>query len=221
MFTSYFKIAVRNLLRAKGYTLINISGLAVGMAASVMIFLWVQSELTYDRFYSKTDRLFQVYNRDKFNGVAQAWETTPLLLGETLKREYPDIEEAARSWSSKFLLSVKEKHIKMDGAFADPGFLKMFDFKLISGNREKALSGNNGIVITRSLAEKLFGTTDVLGKIITLDHKDSFSVTAVIDNIPDNSKFSNLTFCFPGPISNCQPGLPKIGAPITFTPMYC
>jgi putative ABC transport system permease protein len=195
MLQNYLKIAWRNLIRAKTYASINIAGLAVGMAASALIFLWVQSELNFDRFYSKTDRLFQVYNRDKFSGVTQAWGATPIPLAPALKQDYPDIEDATRFRPISFLLIAGDKKLNTDGAFADPSFLNLFDFPLLAGKREKA--GSNGIVITKGLAEKLFGTTDALGKVIQLDHKDSFSVTGVLDELPTNTQFSGISFLLP------------------------
>ena len=197
MLTNYLKIAWRNLTRAKGYAFINISGLAVGMAASILIFLWIQSELQYDRFFPKTDRLFQVYNQDTFSGVAQVWGTTPKPLAPELKQNYPDIEDASRYHPTTFLLTANDKKITVDGAFADPAFLNLFDFPFIAGNRTTSLSGNNGIVITKSLAGKLFGTTDVLGKTVLLDNKDRFQVTGVLNDLPNNTQFSQMSFLLP------------------------
>ncbi|MVM32546.1 FtsX-like permease family protein [Spirosoma sp. HMF4905] len=197
MIQNYVKIAWRNLMRAKGYASLNIAGLAVGMAASALIFLWIQSELNYDRFYSKTDRLFQVYNRDVFSGNAQVWGTTPKPLAPELKQDYPDIEDASRFRPTGFLLTAADKKLNSEGAYADPSFLSLFDFSLLSGNREKVLSGSNGIIITKSLAEKLFGTTDAIGKVVQLDHKDSFSVTGVLDDLPNNTQFNNVSFLLP------------------------
>ncbi|GAB4046638.1 ABC transporter permease [Spirosoma litoris] len=197
MISNYVKIAWRNLMRAKGYASLNIAGLAVGMAASALIFLWIQSELTYDRFYTKTDRLFQVYNRDIFNGNAQVWGTTPKPLAPALKQNYPDVEDAVRFRPTGFLLTAGDKKLNTEGAYADPSFLNLFDFSLLAGNREKVLSGNNGIVITKALADKLFGTTDALGKIVQLDHKDSFSVTGILDDLPTNTQFNDVSFLLP------------------------
>ncbi|WP_229369674.1 ABC transporter permease [Fibrivirga algicola] len=194
---NYFKIAWRSLVRAKGYSVINISGLAVGMASSTLIFLWIQSELQFDRFFPKTDRLYQVYNQDSFNGVAQVWGTTPRPLAPELKQNYPDIEAAARYHPNTFLLTANDTKLTSDGAFADPAFLTLFDLPFIAGNREAALAGNNGIVIAKSLAEKLFGTADALGKTVRLDTKDAFQVTGVLADLPNNTQFSQLSFVLP------------------------
>ncbi|CCG98220.1 Macrolide export ATP-binding/permease protein macB [Fibrella aestuarina BUZ 2] len=197
MLRNYLAITIRTLLRAKGYAFLNMAGLAVGMAASALIVLWIQSELTYDRFYQKTERLYQVYNRDVINGEAQAWETTPRPLAPTLKQNYPDIEEAARYRPITLLLAAGDKSLNVDGAFVDPSFLNLFDVSFRAGNPAKALAGRSGIVLTQALAQKLFGTADAVGKLVQIDHKDSFSVTGVLDGLPDNSRFSGLAYLLP------------------------
>ncbi|HEY1054277.1 MAG TPA: ABC transporter permease [Emticicia sp.] len=197
MLRNYLKIAFRNLMRAKSYTFINISGLAVGLAACTLIILWIQDELQYDRFYSKTDRLYQVYNKDIFSGTPQTWETTPRLLAPTLKQNYAEIEETTRFRSTGFTLSVGDTKMNASGAFVDPSFLNLFDFTLKSGNAQSVLSGNNGIVITEELAEKLFGTTLAVGKIVQINNKESFSVTGVLENLPNNSKFNYISYLLP------------------------
>lgn len=197
MLQNYLKIAFRNLMHAKSYVSINITGLAVGIAASTLIILWIQSELSYDRFYSKTERLYQVYNKDVFSGTPQVWDATPRLLAPTLKQNYAEVEEVARVRHTGLLLSVNDTKMNAEGAFVDPSFLSLFDFPLLSGNAQSVLAGNNGIVITEALAEKLFGTTHAIGKVIQIDNKDSFSVTGVLENLPNNSKFSNLSYLLP------------------------
>jgi ABC-type antimicrobial peptide transport system permease subunit len=197
MLQNYLKIAFRNLMRAKGYVFINISGLAVGIAACTLILLWIQNELQYDRFYSKTDRLYQVYNKDAFNGTPAVWETTPRPLAPALKQDYPEVEEVSRFRPVGLLLGVNDTKMNVDGAFADPSFLQLFDFPLKSGNAQSVLAGNNGIVITESLAEKLFGTSLAVGKVIQIDNKESFAVTGVLEDLPHNSRFSNISYLLP------------------------
>jgi ABC-type antimicrobial peptide transport system permease subunit len=197
MLRNYVKIAFRNLMRAKSYMFINISGLAVGIAACTLIILWIQNELQYDRFYSKTDRLYQVYNKDIFSGTPQTWETTPRPLGPTLKQNYAEIEETSRFRSTGLTLTVGDTKMNASGAFVDPSFLNLFDFPLKSGNAQSVLAGNNGIVITESLAEKLFGTTLAVGKFVQVNNKESFSVTGVLEDLPDNSRFSNISYLLP------------------------
>ncbi|GLU51395.1 ABC transporter permease [Dyadobacter frigoris] len=197
MLRNYIKIAWRNLLRAKVYAFINISGLAIGMAATVLIFLWVQSEFKFDRFYPKTDRIFQVYNQDKINGEPFVWGTTPPPLAASLKQDYPEIEEAVRYRPGQLLLSANDKYLNPEGTFADPGFLNIFDLPLLSGNSKSALAGNNNIVITQTLARKLFGSTDVIGKTILVERKDNFQITGVLADLPANSGFKQIEYILP------------------------
>lgn len=197
MLQNYLKIAFRNLMRAKSYVFINISGLAVGIAACTLIILWIQNELQYDRFYSNTDRLFQVYNKDVFSGNPMVWESTPRPLAPTLKQNYPEIEETSRVRQTGLLLSVNNTKMNVEGAFVDPAFLTLFDFPLKSGNAQSVLAGNNSIVITESLAEKLFGTKLAVGKVVQIENKESFAVTGVLEDLPDNSKFSNISYLLP------------------------
>src|SRR3954451_15851861 len=96
MLINYFKIAWRNLLRNKGFSVINISGLAIGMASAILIILWIQNELSHDRFHAKLDRIYTLNNRDHFNGEYFAWGTTPKPLGPTIKQDYPEVEDAVR-----------------------------------------------------------------------------------------------------------------------------
>ncbi|OIN57632.1 ABC transporter permease [Arsenicibacter rosenii] len=197
MLLNYWKIALRNLLRAKGFAFINIAGLAVGMAASALIYLWIQSEQTYDRFYTKTDRLFQVYNRDTFSGETKAWETTPRPLAPYLTAHYPDIEASARFRPTSFLLTADGRHLNASGAFADPAFLNLFDFPLMAGTVQSALREPTGIVLTESMAIRLFGRTEVTGQSVQLNHEDSFLVTGVLKDLPDNSRFSEVDYLLP------------------------
>ncbi|HXL58713.1 MAG TPA: ABC transporter permease, partial [Chitinophagaceae bacterium] len=169
MFKNYFKIPYRHLLRSKGFSIINISGLAIGMASAMLILLWVQNEISYDRFYTKTDRIYKMYNRDKVNGELQALNQTPPVLASSLKQDFPEVEDAVRFRNVTFLASVGEKHLNAQGAFADSGFLSMFSFPLLKGSAGKALSENNRIVLTEKLAKKLFGNEDAIGKTVRID----------------------------------------------------
>ena len=190
MLRNFFKIAFRNLLRNKGFSVINIAGLAIGMASAILILLWIQNELSYDRFHEKGDRIFTANNRDKFNGEVWAWNTTPKILGPTMKLEYPaDVEDIARANSTTFLLSIGDKHLNSEGIFTDSGFLTMFSLPLLQGNASKALNEISDIVITQKLAQKLFGTDNALGKIIKIDSSDNFTVTGVLKDLPNNTAF--------------------------------
>lgn len=190
MFKNYCKIAFRNLFRNKAFSLINICGLAIGMASAILILLWVQNELGFDRFYSKTDRLYMMYNRDKVNGETQVWNATPKILAGTLKKDYPEVADATRFTNITFLVSSSiNKRFNLRGAFTDPGFLSMFDFPLLQGKATDALKNNNNIVLTEKLAVKLFGKEDPVGKIVTIDSTARFTVSAILKDLPDNTSF--------------------------------
>src|SRR5690349_14349395 len=133
MIENFFKVAWRNLVRNKTFSLINICGLAIGMASVMLILLWVQHEMSYDRFYSKTERIYKVYNRDKVNGELEAMEQSPTAIAVALKKDYPEVEDAVRIRNVTFLVTAGEKHMNAQGAFADSGFLSMFDFPILKG----------------------------------------------------------------------------------------
>ncbi len=195
MLRNYIKIAWRNLWKNKRYSFINILGLALGMAISLIIALWINSEIKYDRFYSKTDRLYQVYTRDVFEGSPHTWGGTPHILGPILQQEHPEIEEVVRIWNIDHRLHHDaEPSLSASGIAADPAFLKLFDFKAISGNTMTSLSHPDAIVLTASMAKKLFGKTDVIGRRVEMDTTVSLTIEAVIEDIPRNSKFYGNDF---------------------------
>jgi putative ABC transport system permease protein len=189
MLKNYFKIAFRNLVRSKGFSIINISGLAIGMASAILILLWIQNEVSYDRFYKKSDRLYLMYNRDKFDGEYRVWNATPKIMASALRTDYPEVEEVARYNNITFLVTVGEKHLNSRGVFADSSFLSMFDFPMLQGNARQALSGGHDIVLTQKLAISLFGNTDPMGKIVRIDSNADFTVTGVVKDMPANTAF--------------------------------
>jgi ABC-type antimicrobial peptide transport system permease subunit len=189
MIKNYFKIAFRNLWRNKGFSAINIFGLAIGMASAILILLWIQNEISHDRFHKKIDRIYVMNNRDHFNGKVHAWSTTPKILGPTLKADYPEVEQAVRVNNADFLFTVGEKHLNVQGYFTDSGFLKTFSFPLLEGNVNKALSENYHIVITKKLAKKLFGNEDAMGKTVRIDSNANFVVSGVLKDLPNNTAF--------------------------------
>ncbi len=189
MFNNYFKIAFRNLWKNKAFSFINIAGLAVGMASAILILLWIQNEMSHDHFHEKADRIYTLNNRDKFNGDVWAWSWTPKILGPTVKQDYPDVEDAVRTNNANFLLSVGDKHLSAQGYFTDTGFFNMFSFPFISGNASTALNSINKIVITQELSKKLFGNENAMGKIIKIDSSDNFTVSGVLKELPNNTKF--------------------------------
>jgi len=189
MFKNYFKTAWRNLIGNISFSIINILGLAIGMASAILILLWIQNEVGHDHFHEKKDRLYIANNRDKFEGEVHAWSQTPKILGKTLKQEYPDVEDAVRVTDQQFLFSVGEKHLNINGSIVDPGFLNAFSFPLLNGNTN-ALKDNSHIVLTEKLAIKLFGKENPMGKTVKVDSTDNFTVSGVLKDLPNNTKFS-------------------------------
>ncbi len=171
-------------------------GLAIGMASASLILLWIQNEVSYDRFHAKENRLYMMYNKAKFDGVLSVWNITPKILAPTLKKEFPEVDDAVRMANANFLFSVGDKHFNIPGNFTDSGFLNMFSFPLLKGNASRALNGNYQIVLTESCAKKLFGNEDPMGKVVRVDSTDNFVVTGVLKDLPRNTLF-NFEYLLP------------------------
>jgi predicted permease len=197
MIRNYIKVAVRNLLRQKGFSFINIFGLALGISCTALIGMWVNDELSYDRFHKDYDRMYRITATLPEMKVHAAVSPAPLALA--VKNEIPEVEEVVRiSNFNRDLMQVGDvKFEEKDILYADSNFFRVFTFPFIKGDREKALQNPEGIVITEAMALKYFGSTDVLEKIIRKNNKDDFTVTGVIANIPNNS---HLQFNFVQPM---------------------
>jgi putative ABC transport system permease protein len=190
MFKNYLKVAFRNLLRKKAFSIINITGLAVGMACSILIFLWIQHEKNYDQFHAKKDRIYEAWNKATFSGKLQSWNTTPKILARTLEKDLPEVERAVRvNWPSNYLFTVGDKHLMVQGNIVDTGFLNMFSFPLLQGSITSALKNPSSIVITKTLSKKLFNSEDAIGQSIKVDNKDNFIVSGVLKDLPNNTRF--------------------------------
>ena len=190
MFKNFFKIAWRNLLHGKGFSLINITGLVIGMASAALILLWIENEISYDRFHANSESLYQLWNREKVDNKLECWSTTPMILGPALKQNYPEVEKATRvNWNQTLLFAADEKRLNVSGTMVDPDFLTMFSFPLLKGNQKTALNSVYSIVVTEKLAKKLFGNKDAIGKVIKIDNRDNFTVTGVMKNLPNNTQF--------------------------------
>lgn len=196
MFKNYLKVTWRNLLKNKTFTGINIAGLAVGMASAALILFWVQNEVSYDQFHANKGRIYQMYNRSFFDGKLMCWGTTPKPMTKALKMEYPQIEKATHYDNANYLFTVGDKHISLQGEHVDPDFLTMFSFPLVKGNANIALNSLKNIVITEKTAKKLFGDAEPMGKTIKIDSVDYFTVTGVMKDLPNNTRF-NFEYLMP------------------------
>ncbi|MCT1529463.1 ABC transporter permease [Sphingobacterium daejeonense] len=190
MIKNYITIAFRNLRKNKGFTAINIIGLAIGMAGALMILIWLQNMLTMDRYHEKSDRLYIISNRDDYQGSKFAWIFTPKILGPEMDKAFPEIESFSRySDQNIFLTSYQDKKLKTNFAFVDPGFFDLFTLPIIVGKNANLLTDPRSIVITEKKAKDLFGSEDPIGKIIKIDSVDQVQVQAVIKDLPANSSF--------------------------------
>lgn len=178
------------MLRSKGFTLINITGLIIGMASAILILLWIQNEVSYDQFHEKKDRIYEAWNRASFSGELNCWNTTPKILARTLEKDLPEVEAAVRvDWGSNFLFSIGEKRMTVQGTIVDSNFLEIFSFPLLRGTPSQVLKDMHSIVLTEKLAKKLYGKEDPMGKMIKIDNKESFTVTGILKDLPNNTRF--------------------------------
>ncbi len=188
MLTNFLKIAMRNLLRNRGFSIINISGLAVGMASAILILLWVKHEFSYDAFHTKSDRIYRLYSRDVGNDAVNVWGFTSSLLGPELAQSFSEVEDQSRISVVFFLLTNGENKQNIGGAFADPSLLSMFDFASVDG-RKAEFKDDFSVILTESLAKRLFGNEDPIGKSVLVENRDQFTVTGVVRDQPKNTFF--------------------------------
>jgi len=200
MLNNYIKIAIRNLRKNPGYSFINIFGLAVGIAVCFTIFLWIQDELKHDRFHEHADRVYRVLWDGKVGDNEWVLPVVPVPVGETLNREFPEVEEVASLVAnSSRTVRHEGEFIQQTGVvFADPEIFEVFTFRFLAGNPGSALAAPNSVVLTRETALKYFGSTDIAGNSIELDDGRLLEVTAVVDDWP---KQSHLGFTWIEPLS--------------------
>ncbi|MBL7699669.1 MAG: ABC transporter permease [Chitinophagaceae bacterium] len=198
MFKNYFKTAVRNLLKNKFYSLLNLTGLAVGLATCLLIFLYVSDELSFDKYHKNAGRIYRVNNEVKFGGnyfdIAQA----PALMGPTMVREIPRIEQYTRlRWYGSFLVRKGNENVGEGRVgYADSTFFDIFSIPVLAGNPKTALVEPHSIVLTESRARKYFNNIDVVGKNLIINDTGNYKITAVISDIPKQTHF-NFDFFIP------------------------
>ncbi len=188
MFKLNLKIALRNLWKHKGFTLINVGGLAIGMACCLMLLLYVNYEWSFDKQYTNADKVYFAALNLKFNGKLATTMAVPNKLANAVATELPGIKNAARISmpGGSRLYSHNQNHFKLEALSVDPAFLKILDQKFIYGDPETALAEPNNVLINASTAKKLFGDQNPLGQSITYDNKISLKVSAVIEDLPKN-----------------------------------
>ncbi len=193
MLKNYFKTAWRNIARNKAFSIINISGLALGLTCSLLIFLWVQDERSVDAFHKNGKYLFQVYERDYLDGKIDASYPTQGLLAEELKKTIPEVKyssglEYASAPGTMNTFEANDKVIKMEGCYAGEDFFKMFSYPLLQGSTTFALNAPAVVAVSRKMAEQFFGSAEkAMGKIIRIDNSNNLKISAVFENLPANS----------------------------------
>jgi putative ABC transport system permease protein len=191
MIRNYLKTAWRNILGNKFYASINVAGLTVGLVVGMFMLLWVQDELSYDKFNSKADNIYKIgivggtgISKQIFNNIIAPVATFA-------KNEVPQVQDAVRIMTlGSAPFRYKDKVFYEDNfAFADPSYFSVFDFNLIKGDKNHPFQDNSSVVITEEMAKKYFGTEDPIGKVVTLGQDEQLKVTGVIPNYPENSSF--------------------------------
>jgi putative ABC transport system permease protein len=189
MIRNYFLVAWRNMTKNKAFSTINILGLGLGIACSLMIMLWVQDERNIDGFHANGKQLYQVYERAYFDGKIDANYSTQGMLATELKKQIPEIKYAAGlEWNEESTLEAGGKINKMSGRFAGVDFFSMFSYPLLQGTAQTALTTPDGIAVSRKMAEYFFGSAEkAMGKTIRFENSQDLPVTAVFENVPANS----------------------------------
>jgi len=185
MFKMYFKLAYRNIIKDKAYSIINITGLAIGLASSILILLWVLNELSYDKFHTNATQIYRVtFNVGDFKAAV-----SPAGMPGGLKAEMPVIKNTARlSLITTVLFEADNKKFEEKRVFyADPSFMDIFSFPLVKGDRATALTNVDGVLITQEIATKYFGNKNPIGKFLRKNNRENVIVTGVLANIPTNS----------------------------------
>ncbi|HEY9045021.1 MAG TPA: ABC transporter permease [Ohtaekwangia sp.] len=196
MLFNYIKLSLRSLFRESVYSVINMGGLALGIAASIMLLLWVQEELSFDAFHSKKERVYRLNAQFDNSGTVVTWSTTPAPIAAFGKQQVPAVEEAVRidNFHDIALITYNDKKITETRpiGYVDANYFKVFDAKLLQGNPQKPFPDNKSVVISVSVAEKIFDTKDAVGKVFRLNEKDDYTVAGVMEDMPKNS---TLQYC--------------------------
>ncbi|RZL34025.1 MAG: FtsX-like permease family protein, partial [Pedobacter sp.] len=191
MFKINLKIALRNLWKNKGFTIINVGGLAIGLASCMILLLYVAYEWSYDKHYANADKTYVVYQNAPANGKIFSWAWTPNVMANEIAAKIPGVKYASHaSYPSPKLITVGDNKISAKLNFVDPNFVKIFDYKFLKGNPEKALQEVNTIILTETLAKKLFGNEDPINKTVKLENQDVLKVEAIIEDVPENSSIT-------------------------------
>ncbi|MBC9929773.1 ABC transporter permease [Chitinophaga qingshengii] len=188
MLRNYFKTAWRTLINNKVYSLLNVFGLALGMAVALLIGLWVHYQYSFDRFLPGYQHTQQIMYRTVYNGDILTQRSTAYPLAEVLKKEIPGIQHVTQTdWVSWHGLVAGDKKLYLGGLTASTDFLKVFQYPLLSGNPGEVLNDMHSIVLTASTAKSLFGDKDPINQVVRIDNQTDLKVTGILKDVPDNS----------------------------------
>ncbi len=198
MLKNYLKIAWRNLFKSKTSSVINISGLAVGMAVAVLISLWIVDEVSFDKYHQNYDRIVQVMQHQTYNGQIGTQNANPAAMGPEIRSLYGnDFKYVLQSsWNFNHALTYGDKILLKPGSFIEPAIPHMLTLKMLSGTRD-GLKDINSILISQNVATAIFGDEDPMGKMIRVDNRANVKVTGVYEDLPDNTSFRDLKFILP------------------------
>lgn len=190
MIKNFITSAFRNLWKTKGYSFLNIFGLALGIAVTALIFLWVEDEISWNDNFSNKKDIYITKSKQTYDGSINVFEATPALFAKEFQREFPEVLHAGRmNFGNNVLFKVGDNLIYQSGYYADPEILSIFAPEFIQGNPQSALSDPTKIVLSESAAKKLFNTTDAVEKTVKFDNKEVYTVSAVTKDFPKNSNF--------------------------------
>jgi predicted permease len=189
MIRNYLIVTLRNLRKSKAYSLINITGLAIGMACSILILLWVRDELSYDRFHANIDRIHRVYRDEAMTAPGAGSALTSPPMAAAFKKDFPEVRLATRfgTWQRRLVANGDRVFTETRYMHADPDFLEMFSFPFVKGDPRTALAEPYSVILTESAAAKYFGADDPLGRTLTVDRAFDVVVTGVVQDQPSNS----------------------------------
>ena len=213
MIKNYLKTTLRSLLKNKGYSFLNISGLAIGIACASLIFLWVQDELTFNHNYAKKDQLYTIYENQTYNGKVSTFHATPGPMAKVLTAEIPGIKSAARiSGFGDQLFALGDKVINEKGTYADNELFSILQLPFKYGSATNAFKELHSVVINETMSQKFFGDANPIGKSLKINNEQEFTVTGVFKDLPKNSTFQ---FHWLSPMANIdhkQPWMDMWGA---------
>jgi putative ABC transport system permease protein len=189
MFRNYIKTAFRSLKKNKGFTAINVLGLALGLAVCLLIVFYVIDELSYDRYNVKADRIYRVNNDIKFGGTESSYAVSPAPMAAAMESEFPEVEHAVRlRQNGSFRVKKGDQNIQEHNViYADPAIFSVFTFPLVDGDPVNVLKEPHAIVISESTANKYFGSTNVVGKAMVMDDTVNYKITGVMKDLPKQS----------------------------------